>query len=245
MIIDKKSKKVVSNNQASANAKKEEAAPVEKPEQIEANGAIAIIDAFKEMLRSVTWEYGVAGSPKIFKTVQYDDGQYQRIVRKTGGNLEEGIAFPAAFVHMVDVHWNVTAQRFNDGLATLRIRFILNRLNTHDDGHDTDVYYVAERINQTVLEQKSNYDCLAKRCVLQYVDPMESFDNSLQPCWMTYDIRFTTTNIWVTRNKTYKRLVAPPFTNHADQNEESRSQTDHTNLSHADETYDKHTGFES
>lgn len=245
MIIDKKSKKVVSNNQASANAKKEEAAPVEKPEQIEANGAIAIIDAFKEMLRSVTWEYGVAGSPKIFKTVQYDDGQYQRIVRKTGGNLEEGIAFPAAFVHMVDVHWNVTAQRFNDGLATLRIRFILNRLNTHDDGHDTDVYYVAERINQTVLEQKSNYDCLAKRCVLQYVDPMESFDNSLQPCWMTYDIRFTTTNIWVTRNKTYKRLVAPPFTNHADQNEESRSQTDHTNLNHADETYDKHSGFGS
>lgn len=242
MIIDKKSKKVVSDNSTSANAKKEPPKPIEKPEQIEANGAIAIIHSFIDILKQVTWEYGVKDSPKIFKTVQYDDGQYSRIVRKTGGNFEEGIAFPAAFVHMVDVHWNVTAQRFNNGMATLRIRFILNRLNTHDSEHDTDVYYVAERINQTVLDLKSNYDCLAKRCVLQYVDPMESFDNSLQPCWMTYDVHFTTTSVWVSRNKILKRIVTPPFTNHADQGpKDPQNKTEHTNLDHKDETYDKLT----
>lgn len=246
MIIDKKSKQVISDNSQSVNVKKEESVVVEKPEQIEANGAIAIIHSIMAILKEVTWEYGVKDSPKIFKTVQYDDGQYSRIVRKTGGNLEEGIAFPAAFVHMVDVHWNVTAQRFNNGMATLRIRFILNRLDTHNAEHDTDVYYVAERIAQTITELKPNYDCLAKRCVLTYVDPMESFDDSLQPCWMTYDVNFTTTNIWVTRNKTLKRIVIPPFTNHADQdpNDPDNNKMGHTNLSHSEETYDKHTSYE-
>lgn len=247
MIIDKKNKNVLSNNEKSVTAKAQQPQePItEKPEQIEANGASDIIHAFMEILKQVTWEYGVPDSPKIFKTVQRNDGQYDRIIRKNIGNLEEGIAFPAAFVHLIDMHWNVTAQRFNDGMATLRIRFILNRLDTHNPEHDTEVYYVAERINQTVLALKGYYPCLAKRCVLQYVDPMESFDNSLQPCWMSYDIKFTTVNIWVTRNKVMRRIVIPPFTNHADQDQTDPKNNlfGHDNLSHKDETYDKHTEY--
>lgn len=247
MIIDKKNKTVISNNSKSANAKTETTGEVvEKPEQIEANGAIEVIHSVMAILREVTWEYGVDDSPKIFKTVQYDDGQYNRIIRKTGGNLEEGIAFPAAFVHLIDVNWNVTAQRFNEGMATLRIRFVLNRLDTHNAKHDTDVYYVAERVHQTITELKGNYDCLSERCVLQYVDPMESFDNSLQPCWMTYDIRFRTTSIWISRKKVKRRIVQPPFTNHADQDQSDPANNlfGHDNLSHKDSTYDVRTKYD-
>lgn len=244
MIIDKKSGAVVSGNSASATATTTTGEVTEKPEQTEANGPSDVLHAIMEILREVTWEYGVANSPKVFKTIQYADGQYERIISSTS-NLEEGIAFPAAFVHFIDVNWLTSAQRFNDGRAQLRIRFILNRLDTHNSEHDTDVYYVAERIHQTILEKKSNYQCLTKRCNLTYVDPMESFDNSLQPCWMTYEIWFTTVNIWVTRNKVNRRIVFPPFANHADQDQSDPENNihGHTNLSHPT-TYDEATKYE-
>lgn len=247
MIIDKKSKQVISDNETSVIAETKEAEStqetVEVPEQTEGGGPIDVIKAIKEILSSVTWEYGVSSSPKIFKTVQYDDGQYERIIRKTG-NTEEGIAFPAAFVHFINVNWLVSAQRFKEGRAELRIRFILNRLDTHNPDHDTDVYYVAERIHQAITELKGNYPCLSKRCNLTYVDPMESFDNSLQPCWMTYEIWFDTTSIWVTRNKVLRRVVTPPFTNHSDQDQSDPENNihGHTNLSHPT-TYDEATSY--
>lgn len=247
MNIDKKSKEVISGNKTSAIAKPktDETEVVETKEQIEGGGPVDVIHSIMDILRQVTWEYGVTDSPKIFKTVQYDDGQYQRIIKKSA-NLEEGIAFPAAFVHLINVNWLVSAQRFKEGRAELRIRFILNRLDTHNAEHDTDVYYVAERIHQTITELKGNYDCLQKRCNLTYVDPMESFDYSLQPCWMTYEVWFDTTSVWVSRNKTLRRIVTPPFTNHSDQDQSDPANNihNHTNFSHP-RTYDEATGFAS
>lgn len=246
MIIDKKSKQIVSDNKRNTEPKADtDDTPVEVPEQVEENGAAAVIHAFIDILKTVTWQYGVEGSPLIFKTVQRDDGQYERIIRKNVGNLEEGIAFPAAFVHLINVHWNVTAQRFNEGMCTARIRFILNRLDTHNPEHDTDVEYVAERVHQTITQQKYNYPCLNERCVLQYVDPMESFNYGLQPCWMTYDIKFTTTSIWITRNKVNRRIVIAPFTNHADQDQTDPKNNlfGHNNLNHKEDTYDAHSDY--
>lgn len=250
MIIDKKNSQVLSGNTEnavteSANTSTSDEQPVEKPEQTEANGPSDVLHSVMAMLREVTWEYGVANSPKVFKTVQYDDGQYERLSKRNTANLEEGIALPAAFVHFINVNWLTSAQRFNDGRATLRIRFLLNRLDTHNAEHDTDVYYVAERIHQTITELKGNYECLTKRCNLTYVDPMESFDNSIQPCWMTYEIWFTTVNIWVTRKKVLRKIVFPPFANHADQ-DQSDPDTNihgHTNLSHPT-TYDEATKYD-
>ena len=246
MIVDKKSKQVISDNTESVivtENKATEEPPVAKPEQIETNGPIDVLKSIMEILEQVTWEYGVPNSPKIFKTVQYDTGQYERIVRKSG-NTEETLLFPAAFVHFIDVNWITSAQRFNDGRAVLRIRFMLNRLDTHNKEHEMDVYYVAERIHQTITELRGNYECLTKKCDLTYVDPLESFDNGLQPCWLTYDIWFTTVNIWVTRNKVLRKLVFPPFTNHSDQDQSDPSTNihDHTNLSHTT-TYEDMTKF--
>lgn len=235
MIVDKKSKQVISDNAESVINTKDnvdDSQQVEKPIQIEKNGPIDVQNSIISILKEVTWEYGVKDSPKVFKTVQYDDGQYERIIRKSG-NAEEGILFPAAFVHFIDVNWITSAQRFNDGRATLRIRFMLNRLDTHNSEHAADVYYVAERIHQTITELRGNYECLTKRCDLTYVDPLESFDNGLQPCWLTYEIWFTTVSVWVTRNKVMKKVVFPPFANHADQEKtDEEGGNKHTNLEH-------------
>lgn len=244
MIKDKNSGKVISGNAKSVLATEETTNEVvEVPEQISANGPIEVLKAMKEILKSVTWQYGVPDSPQIFKTVQVADGQYERIIN-SNGNLEEPIGFPCAFVHFIDWHYLVQANRINEGRATLRIRFILNRLNPHEEDNDMEVYYVAERINQTIQENIQNYECLQERCRLQYIDPAESFDRSLQPCWMTYEIWFKQMNIWVTRNKIYKKIVMPPFTNHADQDEtiEDVNPHGHTNLDHT-RTYDEATEF--
>lgn len=244
MLVDKKNNKVISGNKTSAIAPKDP--PKEKPTkplQVESNGPMDVLKAMKEILRSVTWEYGVENSPKIFKTVQIDDGQYERII-SSSGNKEETLGFPAAFVHFINWRYLVQQSRINEGRAELRIRFILNSLNVHEDDHDMDVYYVAERIHQTIQENISKYECLQERCQLEYIDPMESFDHGLQPCWMTYEIWFKQKNIWITRNKMYKKFVCPPFTNHADQDPtiEGVNPDNHTNLDHP-KTYDEATDY--
>lgn len=246
MIIDKKSNKVLSGNKSSVFAltdKESENQVVETPTQIEPGGPMDVLKAIKEILRGVTWEYVVEGSPLIFKTVQIDDGQYERII-SSKGNQEETMGFPAVFFHFINWHYLVQQARINEGRAVLRIRFILNSLNVHEDGHDMDVYYVAERIHRTIQEQISQYECLQERCQLQYIDPMESFDHGLQPCWMTYEVWFKQANIWIRRNKAYKKFVCPPFTNHADQDKsiEGINPNNHTNLDHPI-TYDEATEF--
>jgi len=245
MIVDKKNNQVISGNKRSKTATKKaiEQEPVPVPMQVESNGPIDVLTAIKEILRKVTWEYGVPDSPKIFRTVQVNDGQYERIISPSG-NMEETLGFPAVFIHFIEWRYLVQQARINEGRATLRIRFILNRLNVHDEGHDMDVYYVAERIHQTIQENVANYPCLQERCQLQYIDPMESFDDSLQPCWMTYEIWFKQQNIWITRNKVYKKFVCPPFTNHADQDTsiEGVNPEGHNNLDHP-KKYDEATGF--
>lgn len=244
MLVDKKNNKVISGNKTSAIAPKDP--PKEKPTkplQVESNSPMDVLKAMKEILRSVTWEYGVENSPKIFKTVQIDDGQYERIISPSG-NKEETLGFPAAFVHFINWRYLVQQSRINEGRAELRIRFILNSLNIHEDGHDMGVCYVAERIHQTIQESINKYECLQERCQLEYIDSMESFDHGLQPCWMTYEVWFRQRNIWATRNKIYKKFVCPPFTNHADQDPsvEGVNPDDHTNLEHP-KTYNEATKY--
>ena len=105
MIVDKKSKKLVSDNAPSTSApvvKEEKADTYVKYQQMPTTGIANVFDAIVEILSQVRWEYGNPNSPLIFKTVQLDDGQFERIVRKTG-NLENGIAFPAVFIHFINI----------------------------------------------------------------------------------------------------------------------------------------------
>ena len=242
MIVDKNNGQVISGNKSSTSA------PIvtvpedsyEVPQQIPDGGIIDVLKAIIAILKEVRWEYGVENSPKIFKTVRLDDGQYERIIKKSG-NTEYEVAFPAAFVHFVDTQYLVSQQRIGEGRAKLRIHFILNRLNVHDDEVEFDPYYVLQRIDQEITEHKVEYDCLAERCQLVYWDFPLSFDYGLQPGWLTYEIWFRETNIWVNRRKVKRHMILTPFTNHSDQTEEA-NENNHTNADHV-RYFDDHTKF--
>lgn len=242
MIVDKKSGEVISGNAASTSAPvvtgTEDAYDV--PEQVPSNGIIEVTKAIMEILKGVRWEWGVDNSELIFKTVQWDDGQYERIIRK-GGNTEYEVGFPAAFVHFVDVQYLVSQQRIGEGRAKLRIHFILNRLNVHDKDVELDPLYVAQRIDQEITEHKGEYDCLSERCQIVYWDFPQSFDYGLQPGWLTYEIWFRETNIWINRKKVKRHMILTPFTNHSDQTEEA-NENNHTNADHV-VYFDDYTKF--
>lgn len=232
MIIDKNNKTVVSGNPKSTSAAQNtDSDSIVVPQQVPTGGIIEVTNAIMEILSNVRWLYGVSNSEKIFKTIQWNDGQFQRIVRK-GANLEYEIGFPAAFVHFVNTRYLTSQARIGEGRADLRIQFILNRLNTHDKDHQLDHLYVAERIDQEINLHKGEYDCLSERCKLVYWDFPESFDNGLQPGWLTYEIWFRESSIWIDRLKTYRKIVFAPFTNHSDQSYEDREQSGHDNSDH-------------
>lgn len=222
------------------------------PEQIQIpkNGLIAIYHAVKEILEQVRWDYYDQTSEKIFKTVMMNRGQFERIIKK-GGNSEYALGFPAAFVEFTNWRYLVQQQRINEGRANMQIKFVMNRLNNQDadvfdeDGNvkeyrETEVEYVAQIINQYIQELKYNYPALSERINLTYIDPLESFDNSLQPCWITYEVWFREDSIYATRWLRQTYIVFPPYTNHSDQDKEhnvnKHSNYDHTEL-HQDHSY--------
>ncbi len=219
--------------------------------QIPKNGLIAVYHAIKEILEQVRWDYYDTSSEKIFKTVSMNRGQFERIVRK-GGNLEYALGFPAAFIEFTNWHYLVQQQRINEGRAFMQIKFIMNRLNnqdadvinsdgTVDEHRETEVEYVAQIINQFIQELKYKYSALSERVNLKYIDPLESFDNSLQPCWITYEVWFKEESINVTRQVKEVYLVFPPYTNHSDQTPE-HNVLGHSNYDHL-ERHNDHSKF--
>lgn len=242
MIVDKNSGNILSDGQTSVPSE-----TIERKEiaQMPQNGMIDVFKAVKQILREIRWEYGNPESPLIFKTVQRNDGQFERIIKKDV-NKEDTLAFPAIFLHFVDIHWLKPNGRVREGRAELRIKFVMNRLNVHDsDDTETEIDYVAQRIKQDLEEKRYNYECLSERLSLDYYDPMETFDKSLQACWMSWDIWFRETSVWVTRNKIRKHIVMPPFVNHADQDPtiENINPHNHDNLDHP-VRYDEATSIE-
>ena len=209
--------------------------------QIPKNGLIAVYHAIKEILEKVRWDYYDPNSEKIFKTVMMNRGQFERIVRK-GGNSEYALGFPAAFVEFTNWRYLVQQQRINEGRANMQIKFVMNRLNNQDpdtfdkegnvkEYRETEVEYVAQIINQFIQELKYNYPALSERINLTYIDPLESFDDSLQPCWITYEVWFREESIYATRWLKNTYIVFPPYTNHSDQEKEHNIHG-HSNYDH-------------
>lgn len=200
--------------------------------QVPSGGIIDAFLAVKEILSNVRWVYGDSHSPKIFNKVYLDDGQFERIC-KNGKNPEDGIAFPACFIHFVNIHWLKPSGMVKEGRAELRIRYILNRLNIHDSNEtETEGFYVGERIKQEIELHKDEYKALQERCTLDYFDQVNSFDKGLQPWWMSFDVWFKETNIWVTRNIKKVHIVFPPFVNHSDQDKPEQNPNGHTDSNH-------------
>lgn len=206
MIKDKETKKDIT-----------EAVPPGKvilvPEEVSENPFVNMYEAVRRALFTLRGDPDNPLSPPYFKTVRMDNGQFDRITRSD--NLEYETAFPAVFIHFVNVRYLVQQQRIGEGRATMRIRFILNNLNNGDDGMECEPFRVFQRINMAIQDAKSYESALNERCNLLYFD-MPTTSNMLQAYWVDYEVWFRESSAWKYRKWVERYLVMPPFTNHND-----------------------------
>ena len=101
-----------------------------------------VFQAIKRAILTVKEEEGNMESPPLFKTIAIDTGQFERIMSKT--NTEYETVFPACFIRFTNVHFLVAQQRIGEGRGTIRIRFILNKLDNQHVNWETYPFYIAE-----------------------------------------------------------------------------------------------------
>lgn len=186
------------------------------------NPLTAAYNAVREIISTIREDENNPDSPPYFKTIKFDNGQLAR-VKGRYRNLEYPIVFPAVFIHFIDVNYKVGQANIAEGKGSMRIHYVLNRLNNSDDIVETEGLEMFSRINTAIQEQKSKYPALAKKFQLAYWDQPLSFDDGLQPYWIEYDIQFNDLSAYTQRNYVERYIVAPPFTDHSDQDEDKRN----------------------
>lgn len=195
-------------------------------------------NAVRAILETIREDPDNPDSPQYFKTIKVDNGQLSRI-KNSKRNTEYPIAFPAVFIHFVDVNFLVGQSNIAEGKGTMRIHYVLNRLNNSDDVVETEGFEVFTRINAAIQDQKGKYQALLRRFQLSYWDQPLSFDDGLQPYWIDYEVWFSDYTAKSDRNYVETHIVIPPFTDHSDQDEENRN--GHTD--HKDPSFDEASGF--
>lgn len=173
-----------------------------------------VYQAIKRAIKTVREDEEDLDSPQLFKTIAIDTGQFERIM-SNNNNTEYETAFPACFVRFTNVHFLVAQQRIGEGRATIRIRFILNRLDNQHVDWETYPFYIAERLNQAIQAAKDTEETLQERCNLMYFDMPQS-TNMLQAYWLDYEIYFKITSSYKYLNWIKKKVITPPFTNNSD-----------------------------
>lgn len=187
--------------------------PVTEPEEYAENAIVNVYQAVKRAIQGIREDPDNPDSPPLFRTIAIDNGQFARIIRDE--NLEYEVAFPAVFVHFVNIRYLVQQQRIGEGRATMRVRFILNTLNNSDEAHECDPFLVFQRLNIAIQDAKDYEPALSERCNLTYFD-MPLTTNMLQAYWLDYEIWFRESSAFRYRNWVKRYLVMPPFTNHSD-----------------------------
>lgn len=172
-----------------------------------------VYQAIKRAIKTVREDEEDLDSPQLFKTIAVDTGQFERIM--SNNNTEYETAFPACFVRFTNVHFLVAQQRIGEGRATIRIRFILNRLDNQHVDWETYPFYIAERLNQAIQAAKDTEETLQERCNLMYFDMPQS-TNMLQAYWLDYEIYFKITSSYKYSTWIKKKVITPPFTNNSD-----------------------------
>lgn len=206
------------------------------PEEVRKNPFVEMYQAVKRTLLTLREETGNPLSPPYFKTIAIDNGQYIRIIRDT--NMEMEVAFPAIFIHFVNVRYLVQQQHLGEGRATMRIRFVLNNLNSSDPDKECEPFEVFQRINVAIQDAKSKEPALNERCNLTYFD-MPVTTNQLQAYWVDYEVWFREASAWKYREWLERYLVIPPFTNHADAPQHDTQ----GHIHHPKPTYGESTGY--
>lgn len=209
---------------------------IQTPETVQKNPFAEMYYAVKRAILTIREDPENPLSPPFFKTIAIDNGQYLRIIRDT--NMEMEVAFPAIFVHFVNVRYLVQQQRIGEGRATMRVRFILNNLNNSDPEQECIPFDVFQRVNVAIQDAKNHEPALNERCNLTYFD-MPQTTNMLQAYWVDYEVWFRETSAWKYKDWIERYLVMPPFTNHSDAPEHDESA--HGN--HPEPTYKQATGY--
>lgn len=210
-------------------------------ELYETNALCEICKAIKKILLTIKEDPDNPDSDPYFKTIKINNGQLGRIKNNTRNN-EYAVAFPAVFLHFIDVRYLVAQSRINEGRATMRIQYVLNNLNNSDDKVEMDGFKMFQRIHRAIMDNKTNYPALTERFQLQYFDQLESFDDGLQPYWINYEVWFT--DYSAERYRKYKEvyIVVPPFTNHSDQLPENNK---HNHEDHTEPTFEDSADFKN
>lgn len=192
--------------------------PNEIQEAVETNAMIEAYKAVRKILESIKKDPKDPNSPPFFKTVKLDNGQLTRI-KHNDFNKEYGIVFPAVFIHFINIYYNVGTANIAEGKGTMRIHYVLNRLNNSDDEVECEGMEIYKRIVSAIEEQKENFPALVQRFQLEYWDQPLSFDDALQPYWIDYQIWFQDFTSYAYKNYKDVYVTVPPFTQPSDQNE--------------------------
>lgn len=176
--------------------------------------------AVRKILEGIHVNPNDENSPLLFKTIKIDNGQLSRI-KHNEHNKEYALAFPACFIHFIDMYWNVGSYQINEGKGVLRLHYVLNRLNNSDDDVEMDGFRAFTLINDAINTHKAEFPALVNRFQLQYWDQPLTFDDGVQPYWIDYQIWFYDYTSYKMKNYVDRYVVIPPFTNHSDQLPES------------------------
>ena len=208
----------------------------------EAVGVNALVEAYyavKKILSEIRVDDSDPNSPLLFKTIKFDNGQLARI-KNSKHNEEYALAFPAVLIHYINVYYNVGQSRIGEGKGTMRIHYILNRLNNSDEVVELDGLKVFNKVNAAIQAHKADFPALVNRFQLAYWDQPLTFDDGLQPYWIDYQIWFNEYSGYRYADYVDCHVVIPPFTNHSDQDESIRPE-DHGD--HHDPEDDIAAGF--
>lgn len=211
----------------------------EELELYDINPLCEAFKAIKNILGDLKSDPNNPNSPPLFRTIKLNNGQVNRL-KNNKWNKEYAIAFPAAFIHFIDVNYLVLQSRIGEGRAVVRIQYVLNRLNNSDADFELEGFEMFQRINTAIQERKNEFSALTERFQLKYFDQPESFDDALQPFWIDYEIWFRDHSAYRYKNYIERYIVIPPFTNHSDQNAESNPD-EHSN--HLNPTIEDVAGF--
>lgn len=238
MIVDKNKKPTP---EIPESPKLDETTVSQEREPWEGNPMSDIFKAMRSILKDIPLDPNNLDGPRLFRTVKLNYGQLTRI-KHDKHNYEGALAFPAAFIHLINVRWLVQTSRIGEGRGELRICYVLNRLNNGDDEYQTEGFEVFQRINQAINERKGDFPAFTERLQLTYWDQVENFDDGLQQYWITYEVWFKDYTSYQYRNYVDRYIVVPPFTNHSDQLPEN-NQSKHDD--HDDPLFEDVAGFSS
>lgn len=233
MIVDKKAKstKIITSDVEQSEVKKE---ALILEEQYEVNALVEAYLAVRKILSNIKLNDN-PDSPPLFRTIKLDTGQLNRI-KHNKHNKQDALAFPAVFIHFVNVYYNVGQSRISEGKATMRIHYILNTLNLDDDVVEQQGLKYFNTINKAIQSNYRSFPALVNRFQLAYWEQPLTFDDGLQPYWIDYDIWFNEYSAYRYKDYIETHLVIPPFTNHSDQLSESNPENhpDHKDIAFED-----------